>query len=139
MTTYNQINCKCPRVLVMHFYRLVRFHTQRRFHASLSVRLSYSDHPIMQARDFCTNKPGHKIYFFIPTHSTRHYTLLTNPTILHTKTFLRHSVTRARKYPLRQNYHSLHLYTHARLTHHRPLQNTIQTQIRVEKFPFFFL
>ena len=49
-------------------------------------------------------------------HSTGHHTLLHNPTILHTKTFLRQPVTRARKYC--------------------PLQNTFQTHIWPKHFPF---
>ena len=38
------------RVLTMHFYRIVQFHTQGRFCASLSVRVSDSVHPLMYSR-----------------------------------------------------------------------------------------
>ena len=41
----------------------------------------------MNTRQFCTNKPGHKIYRCIPAWFTWHYTRLHNPKILHTKTF----------------------------------------------------
>ena len=139
MTTYNKINCKCPSVLVMQCYRLIIFHTQRRFCAGLSVRVINSGHPVTYAGTFCINKPSHKIYCCIPALSTRHYTLLHNTNILLTKTFLRQPVTRERKYCQRQKCHSLRCYTHIRLTQHRPLQNMIQTQIRVKKFPFFLI
>ena len=79
-TTYNGINCNRPRVLI-------RFHTQRSFHASLSIRVSDSDHPITYDRKFCTNNTGHKIHRWMSVHSTQHHTLLHNPTILHTKKF----------------------------------------------------
>ena len=45
MTKYNQINCHCSHVLIIHFYSLIRFHTQRRICSSLSVRI--------YARKFC--------------------------------------------------------------------------------------
>ena len=41
----------------------------------------------MYARQFCTNNPSHKIYCCMSERSTRHHTLLHNPTIIHTKTF----------------------------------------------------
>ena len=81
-TTYND------RVLLMHFCRLLRFHTQRRFRPSLSVRVSDSGHPVTYARQFFTNTPGHKIYCCISACSTRHHTLLHNPTIIHVRTFV---------------------------------------------------
>ena len=86
-TTYNRINYNNPCVLAMKFYRLVWFHTRRRFRTSISVRVSDSGHPITQARRFCTKTPGHKIYHCISVCSTLHHTLLHNPTTLHTKTF----------------------------------------------------
>ena len=85
MTKYNQVNCKFPRVLIMHVYILVRFHIRRRFHASLSVRVSYLGQPVMYDRQYCKNKPSHKLYHCIPEGSTRHYTLLHNPTIIYTR------------------------------------------------------
>ena len=53
----------------------------------LSTRVSNSVHPVMYARQFCTNKPGHKIYRCISAPSTQHHTLLHNLTILRTETF----------------------------------------------------
>ena len=87
MTKKNWINYNWLRVLIMHFYRLVRFHTQRRCRSSLSVRLSDLGHPVMYIRFFCRNNPGHKIYRCMSVRSTQHHTLLPNPTIIHTKTF----------------------------------------------------
>ena len=78
--TYNIINCTCPCVLV-------RFHTRRHFHASLYVRVSDSDHPVMYTRQFCTNDPSHKIYCCMSVCSSRHNMLSHNPTIIHLKTF----------------------------------------------------
>ena len=89
--TYNKINCKCPSVLVMQCYRLIIFHTQRRFCAGLSVRVINSVHPVTYVGTFCINKPSHKIYCCIPALSTRHYTLLHNTKILHTKKFFARS------------------------------------------------
>ena len=80
-----------------------------------------------------------KIYQCMSTRSTWHHTILHNPTILHTKTFVCKPVTCARRYCLRQNCHSLFWYIHTRLTHHFPLQNMIQIHIQVETFPFFIL
>ena len=87
MTMYNKMNCKFPHILIMPFYRLIWFHTRRRFHARLSVRVSDSGHPITYSRKNFTNNPGHKIYRCMPARYTWHYTLLHNPAILHTKTF----------------------------------------------------
>ena len=97
MNTYNKINWKCPRILMTHFYRLVQFRIRRRFHASLSVRVSYSGHPVYQVRKYCTDSTGHKIYHFMPARSTWRYKLLHNHTIQHTKTFLHRSFTRTIK------------------------------------------
>ena len=88
-TTYYRINCNCPHVLV-------RFQTQGRFCASLSVRISDSGHPITYTSQFCRNKPGHKIYRYMAVRSTWHHTLLHRATIIHTKTFLRQPITPAR-------------------------------------------
>ena len=71
----------------MYFYRIVIFHTRRRFRARLSARISDSGQPATNDRQFCMNNPGHKIYRCMPEHSTRYYMLLHNPKILHTKTF----------------------------------------------------
>ena len=71
----------------MHFYRLVKFHIQRCFSASLSVRVSNAGQPVTHARKYCTNKPCHKPYCFILSGSKRRYTLTRNPTILYTQTF----------------------------------------------------
>ena len=54
-TTDTIVNCNWPRVLV-------QLHTQRRFCANQFVRVSNSGHPVTYARQFFTNKPGHKIY-----------------------------------------------------------------------------
>ena len=137
--TYIQINYNCPSVLIMHLYIIVWFHIQKHFGASLSFMVSDSGHPVTYTREFFMNKPGHRIYCCVSARSTRHHTLLHNTTIIHTKTFLRQPVTRARKYCLRQNWHSLHWYNHSRLTHNRPFQNRIQTQIWFNTFPFFLL
>ena len=94
-TTYNWINCNCLRVFIMHFYRLIWVHTQRRFCPSLSVKLSDSGHSTTYTRQFCRNDTGHKIYRFMSVRSTRHHMLLHNLTILHKKTFLRQPVTRS--------------------------------------------
>ena len=79
-TTYNQINFNHPHVLV-------RFHTRRRFSASLSIRVSDSCHPVTYAIKFCTNIPGHKIYLWMSVCSTRHNVILHTSTIIYTKTF----------------------------------------------------
>ena len=88
MTTYNKINWKRRPILIIHFYKLVWFHKKRCFRASLSIRLSDSGQPIKCARKYCTNKPCHKLHHYIPAHSTCHYTLLHNLTIIHAKRFL---------------------------------------------------
>ena len=76
----NRIDCNSPRVLV-------QFHTRRCFCARLSIRVSDLGHPVMYARKFCTNNPGHKMYRCMSVRSTWQHTLLQNPTIIHTKTF----------------------------------------------------
>ena len=91
-TTYYRINCNRPCVLV-------RFHTQRRFCAILSVRTPDSHHPVTYVSQFCTNTPCHKMYPCMSVRSTRHRTLLRNPTILHTKTFFA-SLSPAQDIPL---------------------------------------
>ena len=78
--TYNIINCNCLCVLVL-------FHTRINFHASLSVGVSNSDHPVMYTRQFCTNNPTHKIYRCVSVRSSRHNMLPHNPTIINLKTF----------------------------------------------------
>ena len=115
-----------------------KIYIRRRFCARLSVRVSDSGHPMTYGRYFlqtsmvtkytsaCQNSPHNIIHFYIilQFYIKRH--------------FSRHPVACVRKYLLRQNCHSLHWYTHARLTCHRPLQNSIQTQIWVKTFSFFF-
>ena len=124
MTTYNIINFKFPRVLIVHFYRLLRFHTQRHFRASLSLRVFNSCHPVNYSRQFFTNNPGHKIYRCMSARSTRHHTFIHNPTILHTKTFF--APQSSLIHP-----HSPHTSSST--------SNEIKTQIRCETFSFFFL
>ena len=85
MAVYNWIIYKCPRILIMHFYRLVWFHIQRRFCASLYIRVSNSGEPVTYTRQFCTNKPGHKLHRYMPAGSTIQYILLNNNTIIHWK------------------------------------------------------
>ena len=136
ITKYNWTNFKCLRVLIMHICKLVRFHIQRNFCASLSVRVSNPGQPVTYTRKFCKNKPGHKIYLYMPSGSTRHYILLYNPKIIHTKTFLHQPVSRGIKYRPRQNCHIIHWYTHACFAHHVPLLNTIQAEIWVKSFTF---
>ena len=138
MNMYNKINCKLPRFLIMHFYRLIQFHTKRRFCASLSFRVSNSGHPVTYTRLFCMNNPGHKIYHCIPSRSTQRYTLLHNLTILHMETFFAPAYHPCKKIPSKKNCHSLHWHTHARLKRYHLLQNIIQTQIWVKNFPFYF-
>ena len=58
---FNQINCNFPRVLIMHFHRLVQFYTQRHFCASQSIKVSDSGHPVKYARTFCRNKLAQNI------------------------------------------------------------------------------
>ena len=70
MATYNISNYKFPYFLIMRFYRLVRFHTRRRFRASISDRVSDAGHPVTYARKEFTNKPGHKIYRCMSKRST---------------------------------------------------------------------
>ena len=137
-TTYNQINYNYPRVLIMHFYRLLQFHTRRRFCTGLYIRVSNSGHPITYVRQFCTNKTGRKIYRCIPARSTQHHMLLNNLTILHTKKVFVPACHPLKKISSKTKYHSLHCCTHACLTCHRPLQNTIQTHIQVLRTTFIF-
>ena len=47
---YNKINWIFLLVLTIHFYIHVQFHARRCFCASLSVRVSYSGHPVSYAR-----------------------------------------------------------------------------------------
>ena len=122
----------------MHFYRRVRFHTQRNFWANLSVRVSDSGHPVMYARiflqtspvkkytDACQHDPHDVIWFCI---ILRFYIR---------RNFSHHSVTRARKYGPRQNSHILHWYIHACLTLHRPLQIQFKHKFESKHFPFLF-
>ena len=56
MATNNRINCKCLRVLIINFYRLVQFCTRIWFSTSLSVRVSNSGHPVTYTRHFFFEK-----------------------------------------------------------------------------------
>ena len=85
ITMYNIINCKCPRVPIVHFYKLVLFNIQRYFRASLSIRLSGSIQPVKCTRQYCTNNTCHKLHHYIPARSMGHRTLLHNTTIIHMK------------------------------------------------------
>ena len=49
MTPHSQINCNCPRVFIIYFYRFVQFHKRGRFFAILSVRLYNPGHPVTYA------------------------------------------------------------------------------------------
>ena len=73
-TMFNQINCNLPRVLIMHFYRLVWFHTQRNVRASLTIRVSNSGHHVKYARTFCRNKLDKKKLLHVSTLHTTSYT-----------------------------------------------------------------
>ena len=57
ITTYNQIDCKRSHVLIINFYRLVRFHIQRRFCISLSFRVSNSGQPVIYAKNIVRKIP----------------------------------------------------------------------------------
>ena len=87
MTTYIIINCKRPHIIIVHFYRVVQLHIRGKFCASLSVRASDSGQPITHSRQYFMNSTGQKLYHCIIAVSIRYYTVLNNPTILHTKTF----------------------------------------------------
>ena len=84
MTTYNWINFKCPRVTIIHFYKLIWYHIQRYFCARLSVRVSNSGQPVECARKHSKNKPCHKLHQWILSGSTYHNIILHTPTILQT-------------------------------------------------------
>ena len=84
-TTNNKINWKHPRFPIMHCYKLVRLHIQRNFRARLCIRVSNWVQPVKYARKYLTNNPCHKLYHYIPELPTRYYTLLHNPTVVHTK------------------------------------------------------
>ena len=139
MKMYIRINCNFPRVIIFHLYILVRFHTQRLFRTSLSVRVSDPGHPVVYSRQFFTNKPGHKIYLCMLVRSKQHNTLLHNPTILHTKTcFVLDS-------HIHQKISSKTKLSHSSLIHqsspHTSLSASkkIQTKIQVKTFLFFRL
>ena len=144
-------------MIIIHFYRLVQFHTWICFFTRLSVRVSDSGHPAMYPIIVFKNKPGHKIYRCTSVFSTQHHALLHNPTLLHTmtyfapdchprkiyrcmsacstinhrilhnptilytKTFFTPACHPRQKIPSEKNCHTLHWYTHARLTCHRSL------------------
>ena len=116
MTTNNRINCKWPRVLIMYFYRLVRFHTQIVYCARLSVGVSNSGHPVMYARKFCNKRPVPK-YTAACQHAP--HEIICFFIILQfyiQRNILHNYVTWARKYRPRKKFHILHWYTYAWLT-----------------------
>ena len=80
----------------MHFYRLVRYHTQRNVHASLSIRVSDSGHPVKYAIKFCRNKLGQKIIAACPyaPHNIIHFYIILRFCIL--RLFLRKPVIHSR-------------------------------------------
>ena len=121
MNAYNWINFKIPRVIIMHFYRLIRFHIRRRFCTRLSVRVSNSGQPVTYTRQFCTNKTGHKIYHCMPAGYTWHYILLHNTTIIHTNKFIATACHPRKKILSDKNCNILHCYTHGNFTRHCPL------------------
>ena len=147
-TMYNKINRNFMWVLV-------RFYTQICFHANQSVRVSDYGHPVMYARQFCTNKPGQKIYRWILIRSPQNHTLLHNHTIFHMKKLfapayhpckiyrcmIAHSI---RHHTLLHNSIILHMKTFFTpactcTRKYRSLQNTIQKQTQVVTFSFFLL
>ena len=136
MTTYIRINLKFLRILIVHFCRLIQFHIQRCFRASLSVQVSNLCQPGNYNRRYFTNKPGHKLYHCMISGSTQYDTILHDTTILHMKKNMRHFVPCARKYSPRQNYHILNYYTQTRFTCHHPLLNTIQKYIPLSQIIF---
>ena len=121
--TYILINCKLPCFPIIRFYNLSQFHTRRNFRAILSIGVSDSWQPVNFTMNYCTKKTCIKLHWCIPERPTCHYTLLHTPTSLHTKIFLRHPVTCARKYHPRQKItfstskhtHKIHTssYTHS--------------------------
>ena len=121
MAMYNRINCKFQQVIIMHFYRLVWFHIWRRFRVSLYIRVSNSDQHVAYARQFFTKNPGHKIYSFVSAGSTRHYILLHDPMIIHTKKYFKTARHLHKKISSKKNCHILHCYIHRCFKRHRPL------------------
>ena len=101
MTMHNIINCNRLRVHV-------RFHKQRRFFASLFVRVSDSGHPVTYYRKVCTNNPSNKICRFMSVQSIRHHRLLHNTTILYTDTLFAPSCHPIRIYRCMQDI--IHFY-----------------------------
>ena len=134
MNTYNIITCNCLRVLV-------KFHTKISFHASLSIRVSDSGHPVKCARQFLQPIPA-KIYIsgwqYAPHKIIDFYIILKFYIQRH---FLRHPVTRPRYTAVWQNaqqdiirfYIIIGFYIRSHFLRqpvtcarkYRPLQNTI--------------
>ena len=115
-TIYNQINWKWLPIPIMQFYRLVKFRIWRRFHASLSVRVSDTDQHVKYVRKYCKHKNSNKLYCRMTSGFTQHYMLLHNPKIIHTKTFFVPIYPCTRKYCPIQNCCNIHCYTHSRFT-----------------------
>ena len=130
---YNRINYKFPRVIIMHFYRLIWFHIWRRFLVSLSIRVSDSDQPVTYARQFFTNNPGHKIYSFVSAGSTRHCILIHNPMVIHMKK----NFTTARH--LHKKISSKKKLSHSLLLHPQVLHTPSSTSIDSIKLDHFHL
>ena len=127
MTTYNETNWKRPRVTIMHFYKIIRFHVRRCFCSRLSVRGDSSGQPIKCTIKYLTIKICHKLHHWIPTRTTRNYTLLHNPTILHIKIVSAPAYHPRKKIFSETKLSHSPLYTHTRFTRHLPLINTIHS------------
>ena len=167
-TTYNGINWNFPRVLVQfHTRRLLcaslsirvsdsghpvtysrQFctnNTGHKIYCWMSAR-STLYHTILHYPTILHTKTifasachPHNIYPCMTAHSTGNDTFLHNNMILPTKKFFVPACHQRQKILSEKNCHSLYCYTHDRLTRHCPLQNTIQTHIRVKTFPFFII
>ena len=107
MTTYNRINWKCPRILIMHFYWLILFHIQICFCARLYLRVTVSSHPVTYSRQFCSKNPVKNISLNVSTtHDIIRFHIILR--FYRRRHFSCHPVTRVRKYRPIQNCHSLH-------------------------------
>ena len=64
-TTYNWINESLPCVPIVQFYILIWFNIRRNFCTRMSIRLTYSVHPVNCAINSAWNKP-------VTTYTTKH-------------------------------------------------------------------
>ena len=115
MNTYIRINGKRPRVSIIHFYILLRLHTQRNFYASLSVRLSNSGYPVNCSRKGFTDNPCHNLHNYVSSRSTHHNTFLHTHIIQHTKPFVAPDCQMCQKVHTIQTCNILHYYTQSDL------------------------